>query len=341
MSATATDTAGTTGSGTAARFSPRRLGHANLFVTDLDRSMAFYNRVCGLEEVRREPGIAAGFLTNGNTHHDVGLMELGEEARVGLGGHTQVAKSRLKHAGLNHLGWELATEKDLVDAYRRAVEAGVKIHRTTDHQISHSVYVFDPDGNLNEFYADAMDDWRAVFNPDREDLVSGHWDPLAAAPSEVPRYHAEPELRQVPGSAFHSLRITHAVLVARNLDRLARFYEEVGGLTPVDGESTDDFRCLRGTSARYDLVLFPARDGLAPGLHHVAFEVDDADLEDSAADLAAMGYAAERRVDNDAKRSVFVRDPDDIGVELYVPGARAGDMAIARGAPAEDRLYLV
>ncbi|PYN49060.1 MAG: hypothetical protein DMD95_02100 [Candidatus Rokuibacteriota bacterium] len=49
------------------RFHPRRLGHANLFVSDLDRSMRFYNAVCGLEEVRREPAIRIGFLSNGNT----------------------------------------------------------------------------------------------------------------------------------------------------------------------------------------------------------------------------------------------------------------------------------
>jgi catechol 2,3-dioxygenase len=327
--------------GAAARFSPRRLGHANLFVTDLDRSMTFYNRVCGLEEVRREPGIAAGFLTNGNTHHDIGLMEVGKEARVGVGGHTQVAESRMKRAGLNHLGWELENEKQLVEAYERAVAAGVEIHRTTDHQISHSVYVFDPEGNLNEFYADAMDDWRTVFNPDREDLISGHWDPLAAPRDTRPRYSPNPDLRQVEGAAFHSLRITHAVLVAKDLERLRRFYEDVGGLTPVSEAPDGAFLCLKGTSARYDLVLFPEREGLAPGLHHVAFEVGDADLEPGAEMLKSLGFEAERRFEIESKRSIFVKDPDGIGIEFYTPGARVGDIDIARAGPADQQLYLV
>ena len=68
------------------RFRPRRLGHANLFVSDLDRSMRFYNAVCGLEEVRREPAIRIGFLSNGNTHHDVGLVQSSTARRVGRGG---------------------------------------------------------------------------------------------------------------------------------------------------------------------------------------------------------------------------------------------------------------
>lgn len=327
--------------GAAARFSPRRLGHANLFVTDLDRSMVFYNRVCGLEEVRREPGISAGFLTNGNTHHDIGVMEIGEEARVGIGGHTQVAQARMKRAGLNHLGWELESEKQLVEAYERAVAADVKIHRTTDHQISHSVYVFDPEGNLNEFYADAMDDWRTVFNPEREDLVSGHWDPLAAPPTAQPRYDPNPDLRSVEGSAFHSLRITHAVLVAKDLERLRRFYVDVGGLTPVAEGPDGSFLCLKGTSARYDLVLFPEREGLEPGLHHVSFEVGDADLEPGAETLKSLGFEVERRIEIESKRSIFVKDPDGIGVEFYAPGPRVGDIEFAKAGPEDQQPYLV
>lgn len=323
----------------AVHFRPRRLGHANLFVTNLDRSMDFYNRVCGLEEVRREPGISAGFLTNGNTHHDVGLIEVGDDTRSGIGGYTQVAKSRMKGAGLNHLGWELDNEKQLVEAYQRALAADVKIHRTTDHQISHSVYVFDPEGNLNEFYADAMHDWRTVFNPDREDLVSNHWDPLEAPPSAEPKYDPDPDLRRVDGAVFNSLRITHAVLVARDLARLRRFYEDVGGLEPVYEQGS--FVCLKGTSARYDLVLFQAREGLAPGLHHVCFEVRNDSLADGEAALSGMGFDTERRIENDSKRSIFVKDPDGIGVEFYKPLRQDGDIAHLMTGTEVQPLYLV
>ena len=48
-------------------FRPRRLGRANLFARHLERSVNFYSRVCGVQLVRREPGIEAAFHTNGNT----------------------------------------------------------------------------------------------------------------------------------------------------------------------------------------------------------------------------------------------------------------------------------
>jgi len=322
-------------------FSPRRLTHANLFVTELGRSMAFYNHICGFEEVAREPGISAGFLTNGNTHHDLGLMEIGTETRTGIGGYVQVAESRMKHAGLNHFGWELENEKQLVDAYHRAVAAGVKIHRTTDHQVSHSVYVFDPEGNLNEFYADAMTNWRSVFNPELTDLISSHWDPDSATPSETPKYNSTPDLRRVEDAAFHSLRITHAALVARDIDRLRGFYVDVAGLTPVAESADGDFICLKGTSAAYDLVLLAADDDLTPGLHHVSFEVDDDDLDRGERALADSGLKVGPRIDNAAKRSLFIKDPDGIGIEFCLPLDRRAAADLAAAGERAMRPYLV
>ena len=51
--------------GAAALLKPRRLGHVNLFVSDLERAMAFYEDVAGFHEIFREPDIQAGFLSNG------------------------------------------------------------------------------------------------------------------------------------------------------------------------------------------------------------------------------------------------------------------------------------
>ena len=121
---------------------PRRLGHGNLVVGDIGRSMDFYINVCGLEEVFREADINAGFVSNGNTHHDMGLVQPRQRDNVPQGWGMQ--------AGLNHLAFEVENEADLVDGWRRAQEAGVPINATRDHQISHSIYLFDPDGNRVE-----------------------------------------------------------------------------------------------------------------------------------------------------------------------------------------------
>src|SRR6266851_5100237 len=119
---------------TGVEIAPQRLGHLNLFVTDYEKSGQFYSNVCGFREVFREPAISMIFMSNGNTHHDLGLMEITTGERIGKGGHVQVAPGKGRTAGLNHLGFEMQTEEQLVQAYRRAKSKAIKINRTTDHQ---------------------------------------------------------------------------------------------------------------------------------------------------------------------------------------------------------------
>ena len=116
---------------TGVEIAPQRLGHLNLFVTDYEKSGQFYSKVCGFQEVFREPGISMIFMSNGNTHHDLGLMEITTGDRIGKDGHVQVAAGNGRTPGLNHLGFEMRTEQQLVDAYRRAKSKNVPINRST------------------------------------------------------------------------------------------------------------------------------------------------------------------------------------------------------------------
>jgi catechol 2,3-dioxygenase len=327
---------------TAVRFAPRRLGHANVFVGDLERSMRFFNQVCGIEEVRREPGIGAGFLSNGNTHHDIGAMQCGAAVRVGVGGHVQIPQGRGQRPGLNHLGWEMDNEALLAAAWRRAVAAGVDIHRTADHQLAHSVYVFDPDGNLHEFYADVVDDWRTVFNPQREDLITGQWEPAAQPSSTASRWPREPERRVVPNAVFNPRRMARAVLVTPDLARLESFFTDVAGLEPITEARAEDCALLRGSATRegWDVALFAARNGRAQGLHHAVFEMpDEASLAAAEHRAIAAGAAIELITDRLHKRSVFLRDPD--GMRFEFRAARPGSPVIPEDVPEPLRIYLV
>ncbi|HZQ61810.1 MAG TPA: VOC family protein, partial [Casimicrobiaceae bacterium] len=204
-------------------FHPRRLGHANLFVADLERSVDFYSRVCGVQLVRREPGIQAAFHSNGNTHHDIGLIQCSGGARRGIGGFVQPSSFRGHSPGLNHLGWEMNSEAELIAAVERAEAAAVKIVNYANHQISHSAYVPDPDGNYHEFYADVVEDWRKIFNLEREELVTERWDWQHARPGLEPIHPPEHE-RRVDDAIFHPRRITHAVLAVTDLERALEFF---------------------------------------------------------------------------------------------------------------------
>ena len=284
------------------RFRPRRLAHANLFVGNYQESTRFYNKVCGFEVVSEAPVYRASFLTNGNTHHDLALPEVGGEGRR-------------SEPGLNHLGWEMENEAELVAAYQRALDTGVKIDFSVDHVISRGVYATDPDGNRHEFYADMLKDWRKAYS---EVDVSPKWMPGEPPPITEHNYDPNPEIRRVEDAIFHPRRITHATVVAANFDAMLRFYRDVAGLDVVFRGPDDSFAVLSGTGAGHDLALFRALPDQSPGLHHIGFVVDDErDMDEAEERLKKMRIEPELRLDHDTKRSIYLRSPDGLLLEFY------------------------
>jgi catechol 2,3-dioxygenase-like lactoylglutathione lyase family enzyme len=84
-----------------------RLNHAVLFVADLERSLAFYQRVFGMTVVAQKPPASAAFLRLppfGN-HHDLGLFGVGEQPQREPGS-----------IGQYHLAWQVDTIEDLQQA---------------------------------------------------------------------------------------------------------------------------------------------------------------------------------------------------------------------------------
>ncbi len=306
-------------------FGPRRLGHANLYVGELERSMAFYNEVVGLEEVFREPAIHAGFLSNGNTHHDIGMVEI-QDTRIlddrilGSDQPRSDPKTWGRKPGINHLAFEMENEAELVVGYERARAASVDFRMTVDHKLSRSVYLFDPDGNGVEFYADSVKDWRAIFEAFKNEVITDPWVPGDSPPVAESFYPVDPEIQRAKGAIFHPSRITHAVLSVANFDDCLRFYAEVGGLQVVHSRAEAGVALLRGKQPRhgYDLALVQATHDRPPGLLHMAFEIEDeADLEAAEGMLSGASLEVTRRVDVPSKRSIFLEDPDGLGVEFY------------------------
>ena len=295
-------------------FRARRLAHANIFVSDLERSMKFYKEVVGLEEVYRKapyhtpdaPAVV-GFLGNGNTHHDVAVV------------------SRGQRPGLNHLAFELENQMELLEGYRKSTGAGEKF-RTDDHDITLSLYHYDPDGNGIEIYADTTKEWRKIRGDGRTVREpSFPWtpgDPPRFGPAEAHNYHENPEIRRVEEAVFHPRRITHAVIVAEDFQALYNYYTTMVGLRPALGGPDDPYVVLSGKAGSGHLTLFRGKEKQPKGLHHFGFEVwDEQDLDESEKRLQEAGIEVEHRLDRAEKRSVFVRDPDDFLIEFYVDRA--------------------
>lgn len=118
--------------------SPVRLNHAVLFVAELERSVAFYTSVFGMEVAATEPRAGAAFLRlprSGN-HHDLGLFAVG----------TAGGPKRRGAIGLYHLAWQLDTIDELAAARRDLIAADAYTGESS-HGATKSVYGADPDGN--------------------------------------------------------------------------------------------------------------------------------------------------------------------------------------------------
>ncbi len=115
----------------------RRLNHAVLRVRDLERSLAFYGEVLGLQTVARV-GSAMAFMRapGSENHHDLGLARVGPNA----------PPPNERGVGLYHLAWEVNEIEALREA-RDVLERFGAIGGESDHGATKSIYGYDPDGN--------------------------------------------------------------------------------------------------------------------------------------------------------------------------------------------------
>ena len=313
-------------------FTPRRIGHVNLFVSDVERARDFYRDVCGIDHVYFENDIQMAFMSNGSSHHDVGLMQAMGQARIGRDGYVQPSTGRGQRAGLNHLAFEMATETELVECFRRARAADLRFHGTTDHQISRSVYLFDPDGNLLEFYADMMDDWADFYRANHGALISGVWDPLAGVPDSAERYVKRFEPTQVTDAIFHPRLIVGAGLTVSDLSRSIRFYQDIVGLRLVS-RNGDESALLETAVAHSPLTLVVGRNADHElGLHHASFEVrDPAELAAAGARAKAKNIRVTSQFAAYGRRSVVVADDDGYQLEFFCRDKQATGTEVPRG----------
>lgn len=132
------------------------LGHVVLYVRDLDTSRAFYGDVLGWPVAAEVDvgGARAVAFSAGRTHHELLLIEVGPSAAPLPPG---------RRVGMYHFGVKVGdSDDDLRAALGRLQDRGVTVVGASDHTITHSLYLEDPDGNEVELYVDVPGvDWHS------------------------------------------------------------------------------------------------------------------------------------------------------------------------------------
>ena len=111
----------------------RRMNHAVLRVTDVERATDFWREALGMEVVTSLPAAAFLRLPASGNHHDLGLF-------AGRGGLPPSGS-----IGLYHLAFEVESFADLLTARERLPGMGA-LTGESDHGASLSLYGADPDG---------------------------------------------------------------------------------------------------------------------------------------------------------------------------------------------------
>src|SRR5207244_663318 len=124
----------------------KRLGHIVLNVRNAEKSRDFYTQTLGLKVAHENLERGAVFLSFGKEHHDLALFQqaTGEPP----------AKTQ---PGLHHVAWRLDNFEELKAAYKELKRMGIPLDSTAEHNVTRSVYFFDPDGNRVELYCDMVE----------------------------------------------------------------------------------------------------------------------------------------------------------------------------------------
>jgi catechol 2,3-dioxygenase len=174
-----------------------RLGPVHLTVTDLDRSIPFYETSIGLELARRD-GSEAALGAGGDE-----LLVLTEEPDARPAG---------RHAGLYHFALLHPSRLELARAAQRLIVTQTPVSGASDHKISEAIYLPDPDGNGIELAADRgrehwgdLSDPTALGGPMPLDMVSlmamvEGAEPLERASSELRMGHVHLHVGDIEGA---------------------------------------------------------------------------------------------------------------------------------------------
>jgi catechol 2,3-dioxygenase len=197
------------------------IGRVRLRVGDLDRSLRFYRDVLGFRVAREEPSRVALAPRSDNRQNDGDTNGARElillEERPGI----RRRPSRPATTGLYHVALLVPSRAELGRALLGLNHAQYPLRGMSDHAVSESLYLDDPDGNGLEIYADRP---RAEW-PIRDGVVQLTVDPMdiegvvsAAQPVSVP-------WRGLPAGTA----VGHVHFTVSDLERALRFYRDVVG----------------------------------------------------------------------------------------------------------------
>jgi catechol 2,3-dioxygenase len=271
-------------------------GAVHLTVSDLDRSIAYYERAIGLRVLERAGPTAR--LGAG----DAELLMLDE---------VPGARAAPRATGLFHFALLVPSRAALAGWLAHALRDEIGLTGASDHDVSEALYLRDPDHHGIEIYADRpRERWHGsdgellltTYPLDLEDLLGAVDEPgFEGLPDGTRMGHVHLQVASVPDAvAFYG-----EVL---GLDLMARMGDQAAFL------ATGGYHHHVGANTWNSLGAGPPPEGAA-ALREAALVFEDAPARDRAVARAADAGQDPEVVED----GVRVRDPSGVGLLLAAP----------------------
>src|SRR4051794_34297418 len=266
-----------------------RMGPVHLTVSDLARSLEYYDRAIGLQVHDRENG--AGRLGAGGED----LLVLYEDPG---------AEPAPRNTGLFHFALLLPARADLARWLVHAAQDQIPLEGMSDHLVSEALYLRDPDWHGIEIYRD---------RPRSEWERDGDGVKMATIPLDVQDLvgsleGAEPDFERLP----RDTTMGHVHLQVADVRATEEFYAGVMGFD-VQARYGDQATFLSAGGYHHHLggntwnsrAASPPPPGSAALRHAVVLLPDDGELQRVSGRVADAGQDPEPQADG----GVLVRDP--------------------------------
>src|SRR3954451_5725205 len=271
-----------------------RMGAVHLTVSDLARSLEYYEGVVGLQVHGRDNG----------------------DARLGTGGEDLLvlyeepgAQPAPRNTGLFHFALLVPSRHDLARWLAHAANDQIPLEGLSDHLVSEAIYLRDPDWHCIEIYRDRP---RAEWERD------GEFVRMATIPLDIPGVMTalddeEPAFERMPTGTT----MGHVHLQVADIPSAEQFYTEVLGFdvqarygTQATFVSAGGYHHHLGANTWNSRGAAPAPEGSAALRHAIVLVPDERELQ-RIATLAADATAA-------PDGGVCVRDPSQNKLLLQV-----------------------
>ncbi|PSL36304.1 catechol 2,3-dioxygenase [Planomicrobium soli] len=273
-----------------------RIGYVELQVSDLERSVEFYQKLIGFSILKKDD----------NT---VQLTADGVSPHLILTQSEDFVERPSRSTGLYHLAILVPTRQDLALAFTHLMEADYPMQGASDHQYSEALYLADPDNNGIEIYADR----------DSAEWVRDNSGGYVGATNQLDFEGLLSEIKDAKWTGLSKgTRIGHMHLQASDLEASKKFYVEALGFDIVAQDShmlfvsKDAYHHHIGMNTWAGTGI-PKPPENALGLMHFTFHLNQDEYEAAKNGLTKANFQFQ---END--QTITTEDPSGIKLKLIL-----------------------